>query len=171
MPEAISTHLLALAVLLSRAADIGSTYLVTPNLDLETNDLVRRFRWRFALATLGLAGLPYLDAGLGVIVLVASLLVSASNVRSAWVVRALGEAEYLDFLRAAAGRSSRRAVYASVLISAAFSALAGLVLLFFYPTPSWGWYFAFGMIAYALAVAVHGFRFAHRLLETAGRRC
>jgi hypothetical protein len=95
-----------------------------------------------------------------------SLLVSASNVRNAWFARALGETHYLELLRAAAARSGRRAVFASILSSAFLVSLSGLLLLYFYPTPSWGWYFAFGLLAYAGAIALHGSTFAARLFES-----
>lgn len=164
-----SPHLLALAVLLSRLADLGSTYLVTPSLALEGNEFVRRFRWPYAVLTLAICFVPYLDLGLGVMVLVMSLLVSAANLRSAWLVRALGETRYLELLRDAAARSGRRAVFASVLASAVLVSLTGLLLLHFYPTPSWAWYFALGLLAYAGAMALHGSTFALRLFASRDR--
>lgn len=169
MLEATSPHILAVGVLLSRLTDLGSTYLVTPELALEGNEFVRRFRWPYAILTLALCFVPYLDPGLGVMVLVTSLLVSAANIRNAWLVRALGETRYLELLRTAAARSGRRAVFASVLASALLVSLAGLLLLNFYPTPSWGWYFALGLLAYAGAMALHGSTFAVRLFASRDR--
>jgi hypothetical protein len=57
MREYIITHvtieqLLCALILVARLGDIGSTYLVTPNLLLEANPVVRKLRWPFALATL-----------------------------------------------------------------------------------------------------------------------
>lgn len=165
MPENQLSHLIALGVVLSRLADIGSTYLLTPNLVLEANEVIRRYRWPFAiLSSLVLVAFPYIDPGLGVIILVASFLVSASNIRQAWIAQALGEEEYFAFMRMAAARSNRRAILGSVLGSAALIALTGICLLIFYPSPSWGWYFALGILTYAGALAVHGFTFTKRLL-------
>jgi hypothetical protein len=158
-------HLLAAAVLLARLADVGSTYLVSPDLALEANGLVRRFRWPFALLTSSLCLVAYVSRGLAIIVLVASLLVSSSNIRNAWLVRGVGETRYLDFLHGAAAASSRWKAVASVLASAALVGLAGLVLLLFYPSPSWAWYFAFGMLGYAFALALHGSAFVSRLFR------
>ena len=165
MSDSAVSHLLAAATLFARLADLGSTYVVSPGLELEANDLVRRFRWPFAAVTLGVCVLPYLDSGLGVIVAVASLFVAAANIRQAWLVRALGEADYLALLRSAAARSGRRAILASVFASALFVGLAGLLLWFFYPTPSWARSFAIGVLAYAAAIAIHGSRFSARIAQ------
>jgi hypothetical protein len=86
-------HLLALLILLARGGDIGSTYLASPNLRLETNPFIRRFRWPIALLSLALCLLPYYNTALAVMVLAPSLLVSGSNLkRSCWPfsVRRLG---------------------------------------------------------------------------------
>lgn len=164
MPESQLSHIIAFGVVLSRLADIGSTYFLTPNLVLEANEVVRRYRWPFAFSSLLLAAFAYLDPGLGIMVLVASFLIAAGNIRQAWMVRALGEQEYFDFMRMVASRSNRRAILGSVLGSAALIALTGFCLLIFYPSPSWGWYFALGILAYAGALAFHGATFANRLL-------
>ena len=166
MPETMLVHFIAAGVLLARGADLGSTYLATPNLVLEANDLVRRFRWPFAFATLALCFVPYLNPGFGIIVLVTSLFVSAGNLRQVWLARAVGESEYLAFLRAAAARSTRFAVLGSMLGSALLVGFAGAVMLFFYPTPSWGRSIAFGVLGYAGAIGVHGMTFARRLFVT-----
>ena len=41
-------HLIAALAVLSRLADIGTTYLASPTLKLEANSLVRRFGWAIA---------------------------------------------------------------------------------------------------------------------------
>ena len=59
-------HGLALLIFVGRLGDIWSTHFLTPNLVLEANPLVRRFkRSTFALGFL-LCLVPYFDVNLGV---------------------------------------------------------------------------------------------------------
>jgi hypothetical protein len=101
------THLLAALVLLSRLGDIVSTRLVTPKLRLEANPIARRLGWPFAFATLLVAAMPYFDARIGVAVLAASLLVSASNFYRGWFIRAIGEEEFEQLVLRAAHDAPR----------------------------------------------------------------
>ncbi len=78
------TVVLAALILVSRLGDILSTYLVTPSLKLEANLLLRKLGWRFAVATTLIALVPFYNTALGVMVLVPSLLVSASNLQKVW---------------------------------------------------------------------------------------
>src|SRR5271154_5888940 len=77
-------HLLCGLILISRIGDIGSTYLVTPNLKLEANPIVRKLGWKFAFLTLFVCLVPYYSTAMGVVVLVVSLLVSAQNTSKIW---------------------------------------------------------------------------------------
>lgn len=151
-------HVLALLILISRLGDIGSTYLVTPTLRLEANPIVRRLGWRFAIASLALCALPYASIELGVMVLVPSLLVSASNSARIWMARALGEAEYWELLMRLARQSRLSHALAGVCASAAFVVLTGLVVLLFYPNPldDWAFWIGAGIINYGVVIAVHG---------------
>jgi hypothetical protein len=87
-------HVIAFLLLLARLGDIGSTYLISPTLKLETNPIVRRFRWPFAAATVLAAALAYYSLPVGVAFLIGSLLVCAANCSRVWLVRTLGESEY-----------------------------------------------------------------------------
>jgi hypothetical protein len=163
------THVLALLVLLSRIGDVVSTRLITPTLRLEANPLVVRLGWRFAIATLLVALIPYFMTTLGVAVLTVSLLVAGSNFSRGWVAHAIGEAEYEEFLLRAASRGSRRVAVRFILAGAAHVVLAGAVLMWLSTPSQWGYYFGFGVVAYGLVVAVHGSRFVNRLFRRAGR--
>ena len=144
-------------ILISRLGDIGSTYLVTPTLRLEANPILRRLGWRFALLTLLVCFIPYYSTAMGVIILVPSLLVTASNVSVIWLVRAVGETEYLEFVQRAVRRTTLGRALAGVLASSVFIALAGATLLYLAPDPQrdWGFWFACGIFAYALALVLH----------------
>jgi hypothetical protein len=138
-------HILCGLILISRIGDIGSTYLVTPTLKLEANPIVRKLGWKFAWLTLLVCLVPYYSTGAGVIVLVPSLLVSASNTSKIWFIRAYGESEYQDLLRKLAKRSKLSHALAAVIASSLFVALAGLVLILLCPDPMRDWGFAIAL--------------------------
>ncbi|HXJ57355.1 MAG TPA: hypothetical protein VNU68_11895 [Verrucomicrobiae bacterium] len=164
-------HLLCILILVSRLGDIGSTYLVTPKLKLEANPIVRKFGWWFAIATMLLCLIPYYSTGMGIIVLIPSLMVSASNTAKIWFARAYGESEYQELLLRLARKTRLSSALIPVLVAASFLALVGLVLLLLSPDPltDWGYWFAFGFLAYAFVVGFYGSIFFIRLFRRAGR--
>ena len=168
LEDAHFTHVLAALVLLSRLGDLGSTMLVSPTLALEANPLARRFkRVTFGLG-LAIALVPYYSTSLGIMVLVPSLLVTSSNLSRAWVARAVGEQEVLAFARRAAARSSPASAVGLVLAAALPMALLGFSLLILSGGPeSWGYYFAWGILLYAVAMAVYPTRYVLRLIRQA----
>ena len=150
-------HVLVIVLLLGRLGDVGSTYLVTPTLRLEGNPIARKFGWRFALLTIAVCLLPYYSTALGMVAIVVSFLATASNLSRGWIVRALGEAEYLRILQRAAAASTFREAIAFVLGSSGTFALAGLVLLLISGGPEmWPYWFALGVILHACAMAIFG---------------
>ena len=161
-------HLLALLILLGRGGDIGSTYLASPTLRLETNPVIRRFRWPLAILSLALCLLPYYNTALAVMVLAPSLLVSGSNLSRGWVAHAVGEEELLAFLRAAARRISLGKALGFAGGGGAFVALAGGVLLLLSGGErEWAFWFASGVIVYGVAIGVYGSLFLLRLRREA----
>jgi hypothetical protein len=161
--EIYISHMLAAAVFLAQAAVLGTTYLGTPTLLLEMNEVARRYGWRFGFLTLGLCFVPYLHPGLGIAILVVSLLVSASNARQAWLPRVLGEAEYLALLRSAAAHSGPRPIIAGYVASGVLLSSMSLILWGFSLSDSWAWYFALGFLGYGAGTAFHGSIFAIRI--------
>jgi hypothetical protein len=160
---------LAAALLVARLADIGSTRFATPNLRLEMNPVARKLGWPYAWATVGLCVLPYVaDWGsfVAVPIIVASLFVAASNLSRAWMMRTLGEDEYLVFSRAAFARARPALVYGSIVVSSSLIAAAGGLLMLFYPKPDeWANSFALGIVVYGLAIAVHASLHARRMFS------
>ena len=163
-------HVLAALVLLSRVADIGSTWLISPKLLLEANPLMRRLRYRFAVATLLLCLLPYYNTALGVIVLILSLLVTASNLRGAWIIRTLGEAQYVAIVETALRRSTRIGAFALILAPAVCFALISGVMLYLSPSPrSWGHYPAVAFAYYAVGIAIFNSLWLQRAFRRAAQ--
>ncbi len=152
----ISTHLLAILVLLSRLADVISTRLVTPTLRLEANPIARRFGWPFAYATLLIAAVPYYSKELAVCVLTLSFLVSGSNLLRGWVARAMGEEEYIAFMRRVGRRGNRNVSLGFVLAAAASYAIVGILLMFLSSESEWGYWFGLGIVLYGLTIAIYG---------------
>src|SRR5215510_400503 len=150
-------HVLCGLLLLSRIGDIGTTYLVTPNLLLEANPIVRKLGWPFALFTLSACLLPYVHIPMAVAALMTFLLVSASNAGKIWIVRTIGERAYAMLVLELARKSRLSHALFGVAASAFFVALAGATILLFYPSPDdWGFWLGLGVLVYAGAVWLYG---------------
>jgi hypothetical protein len=152
----LSQHLLALGILLSRLGDVGSTYAATPNLRLEANPIMRKGGWPLAWASLLLCLIAYYDERSGIMVLVASLLVTGSNLSKAWAMRSLGEAGYEEYMTRVVRASSLAGALAFVCGSAACVALVGGLIMAFTPDGMVAFWAAAGMLLYAAAVAGYG---------------
>ncbi len=148
-------HVIAALAVLSRIADVLSTYLVSPTLKLEANSIARRFGWWYAFLTILIGLIPYVSPALGVVVLTTSFMVAAANASKILIARALGE----DGMAAL----SLRVILATppwpgllfLVMPGIFVALLGGSMLLFYPRGTeWGYYFALGMLVYALAIFV-----------------
>ena len=165
----MNEHVLCGLILLSRIGDIGTTFLVTPNLELEANPIMRRLGWRFALLTLSACLVPYFNVDMGIMILVPFLMVSAGNASKIWIARTMGERPYKKFLLDIAARSRRRDALAGLALSAFFVVLLGCVLMLFYPDPADGpaFWFGAGIVLYGLAMIFHGSIFVFRLFKEA----
>jgi len=153
-----TTNLVAFMLLVARVGDVGSTYLASPKLTLESNPVVRRLKWPYATLTIFAAALPYYSLGLGVCLLVVSLLVCASNFSKLWMIRTLGEDEHHQLLMRVASRSHLGLSMLFIFSPALWMAALGFLLFHFYPDPNadWGYYFALGFFVYALAIGLWG---------------
>lgn len=166
--EAILPHALFGLLLLSRVGDVVSTRLATPTLALEANPIVRRLGWRFALVTLLVPFIAYVNTAFAVMVLVPSLLVTASNLSKVWLLRAAGEQAYRQFLLAQARKYPLGAALGFTSASSATIVLAGATLCVLEGSPRlWGYWFGLGIAAYGLAIGVHGTAFVIRLFREA----
>jgi hypothetical protein len=132
-------HVLCVLILISRLGDIISTRLVTPELKLEANPIVKKLGWSFAYLTVLVCLVPYWNTACGIIVLVPSLLVSATNTSKIWFARAYGEKESAALVLEVARKSKLSHAVATTIISASFVAILGLILLFLCPNPEMDW--------------------------------
>jgi hypothetical protein len=149
---------LAVLILLSRLGDIGSTYLASPNLELESNGVIRRLRWPFAVLTILVFITPWWDVGSGIVIMVASFLVAASNSSKLWLIRAMGETEYRALLvrMAVSARPFPSLIFS--LMPALFMGALGATVMYLYPsaTTEPGYHVGLGIVGYALVVACYG---------------
>ena len=147
-------HLITLGLLVfARAMDFLSTWFATPNLLLEANPLARRMGWRWGIAfnlllCLAAAHWPFS----GIVIVTTSLLVAARNFKSAWLMRALGEADYSALMGEAMHRSPSRDYYLSVLGETLLFGLVGIGVILASEWPSLTLAIGLGMVAYAGAV-------------------
>jgi hypothetical protein len=159
-------HLLAGLILLGRVGDVGSTYLITPTLLLETNPVMRRLRWPAAVLSLALCLVPYYNTALAVTLLALTLLVSANSLSRGWVARAVGEEAFLAFLESAARRTSRRVAVAFSVGASLFLILAGAILMALSGgQEQWAFWFALGIVLYGIAIGMYGSLFTLRLFR------
>jgi len=151
----VNVHILAAITVLSRLADVGTTYMVTPSLKLEANSVVRRFGWWYAGLTVLIGLIPYYSPGIGVVVLTMSFMVAASNASKIFTARAIGEAEMAAL--------SRRVIQAMppwpgllyMVSPGFFVAMLGGSVMYLYPhADQWGYYIGNGMLIYALAIFI-----------------
>ena len=149
---------LAILILISRLADIGSTYLASPNLELESNSVIRRFRWPFAILTILVFIIPYWDIGSGIVIMVASLLVATSNSSKIWLIRAMGETEYYALMVRMAARAKPLPSLIYSLLPALFMTILGASVIYLYPNENTdlGYQVGLGILGYALVVAFYG---------------
>lgn len=151
-------HVIAFLLLLARLGDVGSTYLISPQLKLEANPIVRRFRWPFAGLTVLLAAIPYYSLPVGIAFLIVSLLVCASNCSRMWFVRTMGESQYYALIIEMARRAPLGLGIIFCLLSPLCMLMIGGVILMFYPDPhrDWAYYFGIGFLLYAFAIGTYG---------------
>ena len=136
-------------LLLARAFDLLSTWIATPNLAFEGNPLMRRLGWRIGLPlnlafVLIAACWPMLTISLTT----TSLLVSARNLQSAWLIRSHGQAAYLRWM------SERLAAGSRLLAWAAMFASIGIALMWVSRWQLLPFSIGLGILVYAGAVAM-----------------
>jgi hypothetical protein len=170
----IGDHLkpiLCVLLLISRLGDILSTWLVTPSLALEANPIVKKLGWPFAWLTVLICLVPYVSVQASLALLVAFLLVSASNSSKIWMVRAMGETEFRRLLLRLASTSRLSHALLATWLSCFFVMLTGAVFCLFYPDPGAdpGYWLGAGIILYGLALGGYTTRSFVRLFAEAKR--
>lgn len=142
-------------LLLARAFDLLSTWIATPNLAFEGNPLMRRLGWRIGLPlnlafVLIAACWPMLTISLTT----TSLLVSARNLQSAWLIRSHGQDAYRRWMSERLTAGSRLLAWACFLGEAAMFASIGVALMWVSRWQLLPFSIGLGILVYAGAVAM-----------------
>jgi hypothetical protein len=141
-------------LLFSRAMDIISTRVATPNLILEANPIVRMLGWRWSIVlNLALCVALAISPLCSIIICTLSLLVAARNFQSAWLMRALGEEFYRSWHAARLRESSFPVFVYCLLAQTALTALLGSAVIYFSPINSIPFAIGVGIVIYAGSAA------------------
>jgi len=165
MPAGYLEHVLCGMLFIARIGDVGTTYLASPTLKFEANPIVRRLGWKYAVLTIGFCVVPYFSPEIGVALLMASLLVSAANASRVWTARTMGEDVLLALTEQLALKSRLAAALAGVAAAAAFTILAGAVIIIFHR--SLGFWIGFGVVIYGVLRGLYGSLYTARLFRRA----
>lgn len=114
--------------------DLISTYYITPNLELETNNIITKLGWKGSI----LLQIPLIIFGgffrpIAVFFLVWSIIIASSNISGAWFVRNMpgGDAKYAELL----GGSAKKAKIRHIILDE-----APPLMLYFVPNLiTWIW--------------------------------
>lgn len=162
-------HIIAFAIFLGRIGDMTTTYLGSPKLKLESNPMVRKFRWPLVLATFLLCLTPYIDVRIGIMFMVLFFMVTMSNSLRIWLIRAIGEDEYYLMLVRAAGQADLRSSLILNMVPGVVMLFLSLSLMVLYHNPDQdlGFWFACGILSYSIILFIYFPKNFMRLRRTA----
>lgn len=157
-------HYLCGMLFLARCGDILTTWLATPTMRLEANPIAKKFGWVFAVATIFTCFTAYFSQPLALALLSISLCVCASNASKLWMLRTLGEEEYLALQVATLRRSGLTKALIYNCSPALFYIALGLIMRFVDGDPiTWGYHLGTGVFAFGIAILVFYPRKYYRL--------
>ncbi len=143
---------------LGRGADMASTWIATPRLQLEGNPIARWLGWRRGVV-LNILLLPVVACWpmLAVSLTTTSCLVAARNLQQAWLIRSMGESKYRCWMAGRIVESSRGLVLSCYLGEGTLFGGVGLFLMLAGPLHAVSFGVGVGLAAYGLVVAVFTF--------------
>ena len=142
-------------LVMARSADLFSTWVATPHLELEANPIARRLGWRWGIVmnvamSLGCAAWPLLAVSLAT----TSCLVAARNFQNAWLMRSMGETGYRMWFADRVAAAPRGWVWLCFLSESLLTALIGAALMLLGPAQLIPFSIGLGIFAYGFAVGV-----------------
>lgn len=159
-------HYLCGMLFLARCGDILTTWLATPTMRLEANPIAKKLGWVFAVATIFTCFTAYVSQPLALALLGISLCVCASNASKLWMLRTLGEEEYLALQVATLRRSGLTKALIYNCSPALFYIALGLIMRFVDGDPiTWGYHLGTGVFAFGIAILVFYPRKYYRLYK------
>jgi MFS family permease len=144
------------ALLFGRGMDILSTWVATPNLELEGNPIAKLLGWRWGLPVNFLFCVALAFWPLPAIILTTtSLLVAARNFQSAWLMRTMGEEAYREW-HIQRIRETRITLYLGCLAgNTLLTAAVGAAVVYFSERTLLLFGIGVGIVAYGGAVAFY----------------
>ena len=140
----------------SRGMDFLSTWVATPNLVLEANPIARKLGWRWGLLSNAVLVAVFAAWPLpAVVIITTSFLVAARNLQSAWLMRALGEAEYRAWMGERLAHTPPGLYYFCLFGQTAIYGMIGATLLYFSQFHLIPFGIGMGLITYAVAVLAY----------------
>ncbi len=166
-----SYALMFLLLLVSRGADVLSTWVATPNMVLEGNPIAKKLGWRWGLPVnlalcFGFAFWP-LPA---IVISTTSVMVAARNFQSAWLMRSLGEQLYRDWHIERVQETSVTLYLFCLFAQTALTGGVGAAVIYFSDWRLVPLAIGMGIVAYALAVAFYTVLGIWRLRRSAIRK-
>ena len=154
IPFASPAYFLMLALLVfARGMDFLSTWVATPNLELEGNPLAKKLGWKLgALLNLVICLVFALWPLTALIVITAGLLVAAHNFHSAWIMRSMGEDAYRRWFAGRLSQTRLPLFLACLLGETLLTAAIGGILLCYSAEDSVPFAIGLGIVAYAAIV-------------------
>ncbi|MCX8108448.1 MAG: hypothetical protein N3G20_06555 [Verrucomicrobiae bacterium] len=154
VPFASRAYFLLFALLLlSRGLDFLSTWIATPNLELEANPIARKLGWRGSIvlnvAVCSVFAMWLLPA---IVIITASVLVAARNFQSAWIMRSMGEPCYRAWLTERLSESKPGLFVFCLFAQGGLFACLGIALIQFSDFKPVPFGIGTGVIAYAVLV-------------------
>lgn len=143
------------AIGLSRFADMLSTWIATPRLELEGNPIARWIGWRWGVI-LNLLLLPVVACWpmLALSLSTTSLLVAARNLQQAWLIRSMGESSYRCWLARRIAGSRTGIVLSCFLGEGTLVGGIGLALMVAGPLHMVSFGIGLGLASYGFVVVV-----------------
>jgi len=143
-------------LLASRGADFLSTWIATPNMVLEGNPFAKKLGWKWGtLLNLALCGYFAAWPLAAIVIGTTSALVAARNFQSAWLMRSLGEENYLDWQVAQLRYISLPLYLFCLFGQALLTAGVGGALICFSKESPIPFAVGYGIVGYALAVTFY----------------
>ncbi len=143
-----------IAIAVGRGADMASTWIATPRLELEGNPIARWLGWRRGV-WLNILLLPVVACWpmLAVSLSTTSCLVASRNLQQAWLMRSMGESRYRCWMAGRMMDSRRVVVLACYLGEAMLVGGVGGVLMLVGPMNVVSFGIGLGLAAYGFVIA------------------
>lgn len=144
-------------LLISRLGDVLSTLFATPKLKFESNIIAKKLGKPYIFLTLLISLVAYYDIAISIVILIPSLLVSASNIGKIWFLRTFGEDNYHKLFLTLIKKNGVTGLILLNILSSFFIVLIAVIIFILYPRQEdWGFWIAYGFLLYGIIIIFWG---------------